>query len=206
MGIRFWCPNGHKLNVKEFQAGLKGVCPTCGAKMQIPLKSTRPSSREEKVLLQVVGASAPIDVDSPAPVPAQPAAASPAPADDANVVWYVRPAGGGQYGPATIDVMQGWIDEGRIAADTLVWREGWREWQAAGTAFPQLSSDPLPAPAEQPIPGLENILDEPAPKPSQTLHNHRSTATRNQQTVILGAVVLTIIVLVAFLLLFWLKL
>ena len=26
MGIRFYCPNGHKLNVKEFQAGRRGIC------------------------------------------------------------------------------------------------------------------------------------------------------------------------------------
>ena len=47
MGIRFYCPNGHKLNVKEFQAGRKGICPFCGAKIQIPTESTRPSSRDD---------------------------------------------------------------------------------------------------------------------------------------------------------------
>ena len=36
MGIRFTCPNGHKLNVKEFLAGKRGVCPNCGAKFVIP--------------------------------------------------------------------------------------------------------------------------------------------------------------------------
>lgn len=36
MGIRFNCPNGHKLNVKEFLAGKRGVCPECGAKFVIP--------------------------------------------------------------------------------------------------------------------------------------------------------------------------
>ena len=36
MGIRFNCPNGHKLNVKEFLAGKRGVCPQCGAKFVIP--------------------------------------------------------------------------------------------------------------------------------------------------------------------------
>jgi len=34
MGIRFFCPNGHKLNVKDFQAGQTGICPFCGVKMQ----------------------------------------------------------------------------------------------------------------------------------------------------------------------------
>lgn len=36
MGIRFSCPNGHKLNVKTFLAGKRGVCPQCGAKFVIP--------------------------------------------------------------------------------------------------------------------------------------------------------------------------
>ena len=39
MGIRFYCPKGHKLNVKQFQAGQTGVCPRCGATVPIPLKS-----------------------------------------------------------------------------------------------------------------------------------------------------------------------
>ena len=45
MGIRFYCPNGHKLNVKEFQAGRRGICPFCGARIQIPMQSTRPGSK-----------------------------------------------------------------------------------------------------------------------------------------------------------------
>jgi hypothetical protein len=36
MGIRFSCPNGHKLNVKETLAGRRGICPACGAKFVIP--------------------------------------------------------------------------------------------------------------------------------------------------------------------------
>jgi hypothetical protein len=36
MGIRFTCPNGHKLHVKEFLAGRKGICPQCGTKILIP--------------------------------------------------------------------------------------------------------------------------------------------------------------------------
>lgn len=36
MGIRFYCPNGHKLNVKSYLAGKRGICPDCGAKVLIP--------------------------------------------------------------------------------------------------------------------------------------------------------------------------
>jgi len=61
-------------------------------------------------------------------------------AEAGNVVWYVRPPSGGQYGPATADIMRNWISEGRISPDTLVWREGWRDWQEAGEVFPQLGA------------------------------------------------------------------
>ena len=48
MGIRFYCPNGHKLNVKEFQAGRRGICPFCGSRTQIPMQSTRPSGKTRR--------------------------------------------------------------------------------------------------------------------------------------------------------------
>lgn len=41
MGIRFFCPRGHKLNVKAELAGKVGICPKCGERMLIPLESTR---------------------------------------------------------------------------------------------------------------------------------------------------------------------
>ncbi len=40
MGIRFRCPNGHKLNVKSFLAGKRGVCPDCGQTFRIPPDGT----------------------------------------------------------------------------------------------------------------------------------------------------------------------
>ena len=36
MGIRLQCPNGHKVHVKAFLAGKRGVCPQCGATFDIP--------------------------------------------------------------------------------------------------------------------------------------------------------------------------
>ena len=36
MGIKFFCPQGHKLHVKSFLSGKKGICPHCGAKVRIP--------------------------------------------------------------------------------------------------------------------------------------------------------------------------
>ena len=39
MGIKFYCPNGHKMHVKGFLAGKKGLCPKCGVRVEIPIAS-----------------------------------------------------------------------------------------------------------------------------------------------------------------------
>lgn len=233
MGIRFYCPNGHKLHVKAFQAGMRGICPYCGAKVQIPLHSTRPSTKELKArraaakrqqadgqepapggtsvtpappeqmtapslepeervpalspgafenLAEILEESEPpqsealaagyrampVPLDSAVPglsgssaisgppegIPLQSADALEAadPLADPNVVWYVRPPSGGQYGPAAPEVIRAWIAEARITPDTLVWREGWRDWREARTVFPYLGGAEFPQvpPAEQP--------------------------------------------------------
>jgi len=61
-------------------------------------------------------------------------------ADPAEVVWYVRPPSGGQFGPAHRDLMRAWISEGRVTPDSLVWREGWRDWQEAQSVLPQFNT------------------------------------------------------------------
>jgi hypothetical protein len=42
--------------------------------------------------------------------------------------------------------MRTWLDEGRVGPDSLVWREGWRDWQEAGQVFPQLGAGGEPSP------------------------------------------------------------
>jgi hypothetical protein len=66
MGIRFSCPNGHKLNVKNFLAGKRGVCPQCGAKFIIPMLTEEPATETRQPV--GVGQSPSVDiVISPAP-------------------------------------------------------------------------------------------------------------------------------------------
>jgi hypothetical protein len=213
MGIRFYCPNGHKLNVKEFQAGQRGICPTCGVKMQIPLASTRPSSRDEAAQTgggapdspptsgaTVVASGATAVMPSPAAVMPPAPVASSAPSaptvgvadplvEAGNVVWYVRPSSGGQFGPAAAEVMRNWLAEGRVAADALVWREGWRDWQEAGVVFPNSSSGLT-------IPGLEDIYAEPIPTPATSRPLKRSTPPRRKQAIVIGATALTVFILI----------
>ncbi len=199
MGIRFYCPNGHKLNVKEFQAGQRGICPKCHAKFDIPFESTRPAGTKDlpiareweerarreglypftkKVNVEIADINlnaVPADMDtvpgfgtfsdgksavivdaskksskpveqcaSPTAQVAPPVPKSPRlpdPFDGApDLVWYVRPTSGEQLGPVDRNVMRQWLAENRIAADTLVWKEGWPDWKNASDVFESLAS------------------------------------------------------------------
>ncbi len=161
MGIKFRCQScDKKLHVKAFLAGKRGVCPFCGAKVRIPKESqpTRASessdggldgstmaaehegSQPETAVKQSSVAAA---KSSTAKTATRPAASAPRPAADPiteapDAVWYVRPPSGGQYGPADGDIMRRWLEEGRVGADSLVWREGWPDWKIAASAFPTL--------------------------------------------------------------------
>ncbi|MCE9526704.1 MAG: DUF4339 domain-containing protein [Planctomycetales bacterium] len=47
MGIKFLCPNGHKMNVKAFLAGKRGKCPKCGVSVRIPQETPASDSGED---------------------------------------------------------------------------------------------------------------------------------------------------------------
>jgi hypothetical protein len=88
MGIRLACPNGHKLHVKSFLAGKRGVCPKCGATFVIPS-----TSDQDTVDSEIPTTAAPRP--TVAPVPASPvvAGAPPDVLDDAAIVAAPPPAG-----------------------------------------------------------------------------------------------------------------
>lgn len=56
-------------------------------------------------------------------------------AEAPSATWYVRPAAGGQYGPAPTEIMWQWLVEGRVGIDSLVWRDDWPEWHPANQVF-----------------------------------------------------------------------
>ena len=207
MGIKFRCPNGHKLNVKSFLAGKRGVCPKCGTSMRIPLESTRGTDADSPAdegegddLLDEARFPAPgraaavaraaaadregIAVATPVAIPVATPVAAPAAADPIAeapaAVWYVRPPSGDQYGPARGDIMRRWIAEGRVSTDSLVWREGWADWLTASEVFPSLKSTPAHPPAPPAAPVLPAKSNPPAAAATEPTMPARSTRLANR--------------------------
>jgi hypothetical protein len=211
MGIRFYCPNKHKLNVKDFQAGRTGICPFCGVKVHIPLASTRPRSKNkdhpdegEAVAMDATLANAELSMATlgmaaSANVAPTPAAKADLLAEAGTAVWYVRPPSGGQFGPADADVMRSWLAEGRVSADTFVWREGWRDWLEAGEVFPQLSPSSLSPGSLETIPGLDAILAQPTVVPLHPQPKNTRERTRLPQSAIIFTALLIAAVTLAIL-------
>ncbi len=161
MGIKFNCPDCNEaLNIKAKLAGRRGFCPKCRAKIQIPgtpepavvenVQIAEDSPAPDVFEPSTASMSNPIG-NSPAVPAAEPVAAIPVaselppvaaapvsqdPFDEApNAVWYIRPPGGGQFGPASTELMKQWFAEGRVGANSLVWRDGWADWLVASHVF-----------------------------------------------------------------------
>ncbi|MEX0818235.1 MAG: DUF4339 domain-containing protein [Pirellulaceae bacterium] len=216
MGIRFYCPDcGRRLNIKAFLAGKRGICPHCDSRVLIPMESqlpadapkVRPTSSEaasREAAAVVTGAtaqSAGSDVQQPASGSSTAAISLDPIAESPDSVWYVRPAAGGQYGPARGDVMRRWLSEGRVSADSMVWREGWEDWKLAGPMFPSLESVPSPAPAPavavKPAPSFvvpgdeEQDISKPVVAPAR-----RTTAKKTKKKSLAPLIVLGLLIIV----------
>lgn len=154
MGIRFACHVcEQKLNIKSDLAGRRGICPSCSGRFRIPLQDAERSTPIEEDPTEQESSSNEIDTDVqqfPTPPEAVPESSTPppnlnAPAPEPTTIldhddqgtWYVRPPSGGQYGPATTELLKQWIGEGRVAATSLLWREGWPQWRDASEALPE---------------------------------------------------------------------
>lgn len=154
MGIRFLCPNGHKLNVKSELAGKRASCPECGAKFVIPATDTNGDSVSVAAALTASAAAATV----------------------ASAGWYLRTPAGEQFGPATTDEFRSLIIAGRIAGDTPIWRDGWPAWKHAREVPDELPA-PLAAvpafaavvpvvPTANAVPSVTKIDISPIPEPS----------------------------------------
>ena len=166
MGIRCYCPQGHKLNVKAEQAGKIGICPKCKVRFQIPFESTRQSHSHKSD-----SGAGPDAAAQPAPVPEQPA---PEPAD-----WYILGGDGREYGPVKKSVIKEWIAEHRVVGETVVWsrqtpkREAREIFPELGAASAPVPVPPVSAPAAEPAP---------APVPADELDALRQAARDSQKS------------------------
>jgi hypothetical protein len=159
MGVRFECPNGHNLHVKAHLAGKRGLCPECGTKFIVPNFSGGVAADPDAVAATTSSAGGPahssglggaspeasVSIRLAPPRPATGGATPPSAADD--VQWYVRPPTGEQFGPATTALFRQWIAEGRVAADSWVWRTGWADWKAGSESLVHVSEAAAPGPA-----------------------------------------------------------
>ena len=111
-------------------------------------------------------------------------------AEAPETIWYVRPPSGGQFGPAPGDLMRTWVAEGRVSADSLVWREGWRDWQEAGGVFPRLRSN-------QYVDFLETTPIVPVTAPAAHAHRPKGHhASDRSQLALLVVLSLAVVVLI----------
>jgi len=231
MGVRFQCPNGHKLHVKADLAGKRGICPDCGVKFIVPRFSggrvpedqgnnppplegglpraqpsgarggiTRPTQQEPGDATTALAAfpstaadpadSVVIPNETPRPQPAAPPNSHPEPA-----AWYVRPPSGGQFGPASSEVFQQWIDEGRVAPDCWVWRTGWPDWKAGSEALALVADRPplepvlaMAAAEGAVLPAPQAIAAKPHIEPGSAEARRAEIKRRKQQVRKLSAV------------------
>jgi len=113
-------------------------------------------------------------------------------AEAGDAAWYVRPASGGQFGPAASHVMRTWLDEGRVDVDSLVWCEGWQDWKEAGDVFPQLGAGQPGASFGQISPGGTNATRAAAARVDRARARRQA---RNVQTLVIIVLVCAVVAL-----------
>ena len=168
MGIKFLCPNGHKLNVKGFLRGKKAICPKCGTRVIVPDDDQSVSSeqnecrRPKKVLVtfwsptrsrpgakQPKGCRPPSRLCPPRCRKIRPSCLGLQPPhrrwrlilSTSAGCCLVCPARDGRTVRSGVgEIMRSWLNEGRVGASSLVWCAGWAEWRPAAATFPKLGA------------------------------------------------------------------
>lgn len=203
MGIKCFCPNGHRLNVKSQLAGKRGICPQCGAKFVIPGSESDDSAAGSAPTEQTPGQMATVVSQAAAPeartASARESAEQPSgdpaqgPADE---TWYVRTSDG-QFGPAGLSTVREWIDLGRVASGSWVWCEGWADWKPVETQFPD-SHFEAHVPTENAVPGAESradlLIDTEVHRAPVSARRRRGSRRRRTAVVMLGVASLILLI------------
>ena len=135
MGIRFICPNcDKKLNVKSHLAGKRGICPDCETRIRIPSEPSTVSAEDEQDAKSYTVAEQAEDK------PRVPLSIKRCLSEKPDLNWYIRPAGGDEYGPADNNLLLAWVNENRIGPDTELRRDDWLKWKPASDIFIDFSA------------------------------------------------------------------
>jgi hypothetical protein len=86
MGIVAFCPNGHRVKVKDELAGRKGICPTCAARFRIPRETPQAAPEQRGAPAAGVPLARIVSLD-PLVVASLPTAVADEPAD----AWHDTP-------------------------------------------------------------------------------------------------------------------
>jgi hypothetical protein len=148
MGIRFFCPNGHKLHVKSQLAGLRAYCPDCGAVLVIPLQSTRKSGKDGGGLIEnnetqsnneTQNANLLSDFLPDSNNTADNTIGNTATPQDLlnpSIDWFVcDPENGEQQGPFKNKSLKQLAQNHQIKPHFYIWREGLTDWVPASLIF-----------------------------------------------------------------------
>tara|TARA_Y100001968_G_scaffold91191_3_gene82036 strand:+ start:131 stop:850 length:720 start_codon:yes stop_codon:yes gene_type:complete len=124
MGIRFICPScDNKLNVKSYLGGKRGICPHCDARIRIPLESGMGEHTASYA----------------GDKPRRPMSIEDCVSERPDLKWFVRPPSGGEFGPASGEVLTSWVSERRIDKHTELRRHDWIHWQPASVIFTEFN-------------------------------------------------------------------
>ena len=156
MGIVAFCPNGHRVKVKDALAGRKGVCPDCDARFRIPLESCAIPTARVLSLDAAWAETLPRAVILPADYVfskgvfskgalskdvfsqrAREPALHPAIAEKPDAEWRVAIPGGEPSAPLAGSDMQAWLAAGRATGGEVVWRSEWPDWVSIRLVFPE---------------------------------------------------------------------
>ncbi|RLS64300.1 MAG: DUF4339 domain-containing protein [Planctomycetota bacterium] len=158
MGIIAYCPNGHRMKVKDELGNKNGLCPECGVKFRIPAKDEQVAAvpvlktggqAVASAVLPLAAAGEPKALAPEATPEYMPEATPedrpesqarqfhPAINEQLELAWCIAFVGGEPTPPYSAEMLQDWLDAGESTGEEIVWRADWPEWLPVRQVFPE---------------------------------------------------------------------
>ncbi|MEE2843564.1 MAG: hypothetical protein VX761_03560, partial [Planctomycetota bacterium] len=112
----------------------RGICPDCETRIRIPSEPSTVSAQDEQAGKSYTVAEQAEDK------PRVPLSIKRCLSEKPDLNWYIRPAGGDEYGPADNNLLLAWVNENRIGPDTELRRDDWLKWKPACDIFIDFSA------------------------------------------------------------------